>query len=166
MDIQIKKLSPHDIHDFSKLIEVFAVVFEMDDFKTPDDAYLQSLLNKPDFFVLVATFENSVIGGLTVYILHGYYSQKPTAYIYDVGVLSDYQRKGIGKKLIAYLTRYCKENGFEEAFVQAETDDLHAINFYRMTSISNELQATHFTYSVEKAKDDNKVPSNERKTNR
>ena len=148
MDIQIKKLSPHDIHDFSKLIEVFSVVFEMDAFKMPDDAYLQNLLRKPDFFVLVATFENSVIGGLTVYILHRYYSQKPTAYIYDVGVSSEFQRKGIGKQLIHYLTRYCKENGFEEAFVQAETDDLQAINFYRTTSISNELQATQFTYAI------------------
>src|SRR5687767_10686087 len=124
------------------------MVFDMDAFRMPDDAYLQNLLRKPDFFVLVATFENSVIGGLTVYILHSYYSQKPTVYIYDVGILSEFQRKGIGKKLINYLTRYCKENGFEEAFVQAETDDLQAINFYRTTSFSKELQAIHFTYSI------------------
>lgn len=150
MDIQIKKLSPCNIHDFSKLVEIFAMVFEMDAFKAPPDGDLQSPLNKPDFFVLVAIYENNVIGGLTVYILHSYYSQWLTAYIYDVGILSDYQLKGIGKKLITYLTQYCHENGFKEAFVQAETDDLQAINFFRATCISNELQTTHFTYSVEK----------------
>lgn len=157
MDIQIKKLSSQDIDDFTELIRIFEVVFEMDHFKIPDKQHLQNLLNKPDFFTLVAKYNNRIIGGLTVYILHRYYSTKASAYIYDVGVLTDYQRKGIGKKLITYLTHYCRENGFEDAFVQAETDDLQAVNFYRTTSFSNELPATHFTYSLEKTSaDDNK----------
>ena len=154
MDIQIKKLSSHDVRDFCELVEVFAAVFEMSAFKIPDDEYLQSLLNKPDFFALVATFENKVIGGLTVYVLHQYYTQNPIAYIYDVGILAAYQRKGIGQKLIRYLTSYCKESGFEEAFVQVETDDLQAMNFYRRTSFSNQLQATYFTYSAVKTNTD------------
>jgi aminoglycoside 3-N-acetyltransferase I len=94
---------------------------------------------------------NKVLGGLTGYILHNYYSTKPTAFIYDVGVLGDYQRKGVGKELITYLTEYCKENGFEQAYVEAETDDTQAVNFFRATSFSNALQATHFIYSFEEA---------------
>ena len=148
MEIEIKKLSSQDIKDFSELIKIFAVVFEMDNFKLPDEKYLQSLLTKPDFFSLVAKNNNTVIGGLTVYILHPYYSTKPVAYIYDVGVLPEFQRKGIGKKLIADLTDYCRENGFEEAYVEAETEDTQAVNFYRTTAYSHELQATHFTYSL------------------
>lgn len=155
MDIEIKKLSPQDIGDFSDLIRIFEIVFEMDNFKMPDEKYLQDLLSKPDFFTLVAKYNNKVLGGLTVYILHRYYSTKPIAYIYDIGVFTDYQRKGFGKKLITYLTNYCKENGFEDAYVEAETDDTQAVNFYRTTSFSNELQATHFTYSFDKSNTDN-----------
>jgi aminoglycoside 3-N-acetyltransferase I len=118
MDIEIKKLNPYDIDDFSELITIFGFVFEMDDLNIPDNKYLKSLLSKPNFLVLIAKYNNKVIGGLTVYVLHSYYSTRPIAYLYDVGVMTDYQRKGIGKQLISYLTQYCKENGFEEAYVE------------------------------------------------
>jgi aminoglycoside 3-N-acetyltransferase I len=147
MDIEIKKLSAQEIDDFSQLIDIFEVVFEMDNLKTHDAKHLQRLLSKPDFFALVAKCDDKVVGGLTVYVLHLYYSEKPIAYIYDIGVSADYQRKGIGKVLITYLANYCSENGFEEAYVQAETSDTKAVNFYRTTSFRYELQATQFTYS-------------------
>ena len=157
MNFEIKKLSAQDIDDFSDLIRIFELVFEIDHFKMPDEKHLLGLLSKPDFFALVARHDNKVLGGLTVYILHGYYSTKPTAYIYDVGVLGDYQRKGIGKKLMTYLTNYCKENGFEEAFVEAETGDTQAVNFYKTTAFSNQLQATHFTYSFDETNTGNET---------
>lgn len=149
MTSEIKTLSSQDTNDFVALIKIFSDVFEMKDLKIPAHKYLENLLNKPDFLVLVAKHDNTVIGGLTVYVLHRYYSTKPIAYIYDVGVMPNYQRKGIGKKLISYLTQYCEENNFEDAYVEAETDDTHAVNFYKTTQISSVLQATHFTYSFD-----------------
>ena len=74
-------------------------------------------LSGPNFFTFVAKYDNKVIGGLTVYILSCYYSIRPIDYIYDITVLSNNQRKGIGKKLITYLTNYYIENGFEEAYL-------------------------------------------------
>ncbi|WPP51381.1 GNAT family N-acetyltransferase [Catalinimonas niigatensis] len=149
MNVEIKKLDLKDTDEFVDLIKIFAVVFEMDDLKMPDNEYLRSLLAKPDFFVLIAQCDGKVIGGLTVYILHRYYSAKPVAYIYDVGVMPDYQRNGTGKKLISHLNKYCKDNNFEDAYVEAETNDTQAVNFYRTTPISSELQATHFTYTFD-----------------
>ncbi len=122
----------------------------MENSKIPSDNHLQSLLSKRDFLVLVAKSGGKVIGGLTVYILNQYYSSKPLAYMYDVGILTDYQRKGIGKKLISYFTNYCQENDFEEAYVEAQVEDINAIQFYNATAISSKLQATHFTYSFDK----------------
>ncbi len=147
MDIEIKKVAPDEIDDFSELIHVFESAFEMENFKIPDRNYLSNLLNKDDFMAIAVKFKNKVIGGLTVYILHPYYSSKPIAYIYDVAILDAYQRNGIGKKLIAFLIEYCKEHGFEDAYVQAETNDNNAVRFYQQTSISIELQAIQFTYS-------------------
>jgi aminoglycoside 3-N-acetyltransferase I len=149
MYIEIKLLTPQDSSDFADLIQIFALVFEQDDIAIPRKAYLTKLLDKPDFLVIVAKDEGKVIGGLTIHILHSYYAEKPVAYIYDVGVAPQYQRKGIGKMLISYLIDYCKQNNFEEAYVEAEYDDTHAINFYRQTPFSSELQAIHFTYSFD-----------------
>lgn len=147
MEMDIRKLAPQDTDDFIKLIEIYADVFEISNLNMPGKGYLQGLLSHPDFFVLIATCDGKVVGGLTVYLLHLYYTEKPVAYIYDMGVMTDYQRNGIGKRLIAYLTQYCRENGFEEAYVAAETGDTQAVNFYRTTPIRHELQATHFTYT-------------------
>lgn len=152
MDTEIKILKPKDTNDFIQLIDILSDVFKMEKFEIPDNSYLESFLNKPDFKVLVVKHNNKVIGGLTVYVLHSYFSIRPTAYIYDVGVMSTYQRKGIGKKMLSFLTKYCDENGFEEVYVEAESNDVEAVNFYKTTSLSTMLQATHFTYSFDNAK--------------
>ncbi|MFC4870739.1 GNAT family N-acetyltransferase [Negadavirga shengliensis] len=148
MDIEIKKLSFADLNDFIDLIRVFEDVFEMQNFNPPPSAHLQSLLDNSGFLVFVAKLQDKVIGGLTVYILDQYYSAKPLAYIYDLAVSVAHQRQGIGKKLISYLTEYCRENGFEEVFVQADRIDDYAIDFYRTTRPTNEEQVVHFYYTL------------------
>jgi aminoglycoside 3-N-acetyltransferase I len=95
MEIEFKILSSEDIGDFIELIKLFGDVFEMGSLKIPDNKHLEDLLKKPDFFALIAKNNNKVVGGLTVYILQRYYSTRPVAYIYDVGVMPDHQRTGI-----------------------------------------------------------------------
>lgn len=149
METEIKILSHKDISDFAELIDVFEDVFEMRNFIKPDTKYLEEVLTKPDFLVLIAKANNKVLGGLTVYILDQYYSKKPLAYICDLAVLKDFQRKGIGRALIKYLTDYCKRNGFDEVFVQADRVDDFALEFYRSTSPTNEEDVVHFYYSFQ-----------------
>ncbi|HXS36518.1 MAG TPA: GNAT family N-acetyltransferase [Flavipsychrobacter sp.] len=146
MSIELKTLTSQDIEDFSDLIDLFENVFEMKDFTKPDNKYLQGILAKPGFFALIAKIGNKVVGGLTVYVLDQYYSKKPLAYIYDVAIATEHQRQGIGKALIKYLIDFCREKGFEEAYVQADRVDDHAIEFYRSTKISSEGEVVQFSY--------------------
>lgn len=148
METEIKILSHQDIDDFVALIAVFAEVFEMKNFVKPNIDYLKNILTKPNFITVVAKKGNSVVGGLTVYILDQYYANKPLAYIYDLAVLKQFQRHGIGKALIKYLTDHCKENDFEEVFVQADRIDSYALDFYRSTKPTNEEDVIHFYYSL------------------
>jgi len=146
--MEIKKLDKNEISEFRNLIEIFNIVFE-NEFQLPPNKYLSHLLSNSDFIVFVVKINNQVVGGLTIYILHGYYSVKPSAYIYDVGIRPEFQRQGLGKNLITEVCRFCKENGFEEAYVEAESEDTQAVDFYRSTKFSNEMNAIHFTYSLE-----------------
>ena len=148
MSIELKTLTSQDIEDFSDLIDLFENVFEMKDFTKPDNKYLQGILAKPGFFALIAKIGNKVVGGLTVYVLDQYYSKKPLAYIYDVAIATEHQRQGIGKALIKHLVEFCKEKGFEEAYVQADRVDDHAIEFYRSTRISGEGDVVQFSYLI------------------
>jgi aminoglycoside 3-N-acetyltransferase I len=144
--MQINRLSKNEIDDFRDLIEIFKIVFE-NDIQIPSNQYLSKLLSNPDFIVFVVKIENKVVGGLTVYILHQYYSEKPLAYIYDVGIALDFQRKGLGKALMNEICAFCKINGFDDAYVEVEEEDIDAVNFYRKTNFSSEIGARHFTYS-------------------
>ncbi|MBX2967700.1 MAG: GNAT family N-acetyltransferase [Cyclobacteriaceae bacterium] len=144
--MEIKRLNQNETADFKILIEIFNEVFE-NNVGIPGDEHLGKLLANPDFMVFVVKLNNNVVGGLTLYVLHQYYNVKPLAYIYDVGISPNFQGQGLGKKLMEEVCAFCNKNGFEEAYVEAENDDLDAINFYKKTRFSNELLARHFTYS-------------------
>lgn len=148
MQIEVQILNPNDSCKLNELISIFEIVFEMEHFKRPSVTYLQQLLNKETFFAVIAMTESKIIAGLTVYVLHQYYSDRPLAYLYDLAVLPEYQRMGVGKMLVAFTNEYCREKGFEEVFVQADKVDTHALEFYRSTKPTNEEQVIHFYYRL------------------
>ena len=147
MNLQIRKLNSHDLDKFIALIRVFENVFEMKNFKIPNQGHLEKLLENDSFFVFVALIDGKVIGGLTSYTLQQYYSDRALVYIYDLAVLTEFQRKGIGKKLISEILGYCKGIGIEEVFVQADEVDDHALEFYNSTGGIAE-KVVHFYYPL------------------
>lgn len=148
MKLELQILQSHNLDELKELILLFEDVFEMKNFKIPDETHLRKLLAKENFFAVVAKTNDKIIGGLTIYVLDQYYSHKPLAYIYDLAVLTNYQRKGVGKSLIAFTNNFCKQKGFEEVFVQADKVDDYAIDFYRTTKPTNEEQVVHFYYTL------------------
>ncbi len=51
---------------------------------------------------------------------------------------------------MAHVFKFCEQNGFKDAYVEAESDDLDAVHFYRKTDFRIEMKATHFTSTFEK----------------
>lgn len=149
MKTEIEILQSTDLGGMNELISVFEKVFEMKNLVRPSNAHLANLLQSDNFFVVVAMAQNRVIAGLTIYILQQYYSEKPLAYIFDLAVLAEHQRKGIGKSLIKFTNDYCRQKGFEGVFVQADKVDDYAIDFYRLTKPTSEEQVVHFDYNLE-----------------
>lgn len=147
MRIEIQKLSYRDIDGFIELLDVFEEVFEMKNFELPGTKHLEALLDKEDFFVFVALSEGKIVGGLTAYSLMQYFSASPLVYIYDVAVLKQYQRQGVGKKLLLGIKDYCKETGIEEIIVQADEADEHAIDFYHSTG-AKAAKVVQFYYGL------------------
>lgn len=143
--MEVKKLNVTDVSDFRSLVEIFKIAFENEE-EIADSIQLAKLLSNPDFLVFVVKKNNIIVGGLTIYLLHSYYHSKPVAYIYDVAISPAFQGQGLGKKLISKVCKYCATHGFEDAYVEAESDDIAAVNFYRKTNYSSEIAAIHFTY--------------------
>ena len=150
MKTEIKILAEGDLTEFGELLTVFEETFEMKNFVPPGNAHLADLLKRDDFIAVVAKADGRIIAGMSVYILQQYYSVRPLAYIYDLAVLPPYQRKGTGRRLINFITAYCRKKGIEEVFVQADKVDGYALDFYRSTQPTGEEDVSHFYYSLNK----------------
>lgn len=142
-----KRLGSIDLPYLKALIRVYEEVFEMENFTLPSDSYLQTLLRRDGLMFFVAMFEGKVIGGLTAHVLPSVYFESAEVYIYDLGVKTSFQRKGVGRKLMASLSEYCKEQGYKEIFVQADLADQHAMDFYQATGGQAE-RVVHYSYAL------------------
>lgn len=144
----IQLLGPHELPAFRQLVQLFIEVFEHEQ-PLLSDEQLASVLAHPDFLVFVATHQGSVVGGLTLHVLHSYCRVQPTAYFYDLAVATAWQRQGIGKALMAHACEYCQQAGFETAYIAAEAADTEAVAFYRQTGYSSAMWVWHFTYQLQ-----------------
>lgn len=147
---EIQKLAPQNVGELFELLSVFDKVFEPGKVSYTKHGHVGKLVNDPHFIAMVAKQNGKVIAGLTAHVLNNYGLLKPSVYLYDLAVLPAHQRQGIGKRLVATLMEYCITKGYKEIFVQAEADDVDAINFYRSTPISGEMNATQFYYTLAK----------------
>jgi aminoglycoside 3-N-acetyltransferase I len=143
---EIKQLTKEDLSTFNSLIDLFNMVFEEEP-RIRKEAHLLKLLGSNNFIAIAAISENEVVGGLTAYELPMVYSEYSEIFLYDLAVKPEYQRMGIGERLIQSLKDYCIKNGIKEFFVLAHEEDVHAIEFYRATGGKSE-RVVNFLYEA------------------
>lgn len=150
MSYRCRQIGTSDLDFVHQLLEVFGTAFE--DPATyrgavPSDAYLRSLLTKPNVIVLVAVGEAGVIGGLVAYVLDKLEQQRSEIYIYDLAVAEPHRRQGVATALIQLLQRIGKERGAYVIYVQADLVDEPAICLYQSLGIREDV--LHFDLPVE-----------------
>jgi aminoglycoside 3-N-acetyltransferase I len=97
-----------------------------------DDASLDELLARPDFWALgAADDESQLLGGLTAHQLPMTHHAGSALFIYDIAVQAEHQRRGIGRLLVATLRELAAQHGIDDVFVLADNEDQHALDFYR-----------------------------------
>lgn len=136
-----------NVQELEILTKLFIRVFEIEHPSKPDGLYLKKLFRENHFFAVVAIVNHSIAGGLTAYLLPSYTSSKPMAYVHDLAVLTQFQRSGIGKKILNYTKMHCKNIGVEELFLHTHEDE-RTIRFYRNTQPSEEEKVRLFSYRL------------------
>ena len=144
---EVRRLAKEDLSVFSSLIRLFNIVFEEAESSISSEANLLRLLSNNHFIALAAIDDTQVVGGLTAYVLPMYYSEFPEIFLYDLAVKPEYQRIGVGKRLIHDLKEYCVKHGVKVFFVLAHEEDEHAIEFYRSTGGKSE-KVVNFLYKT------------------
>src|SRR5262249_8726307 len=102
MDIRIKRLTAGEQTLSRDLFIMMAEVFE-EACEPLSDSYLYRLLSRDEFWALAAYAGDEVVGGITAHTLPMTRSESAELFIYDVAVRKDYQRKGIGRRLMTAL---------------------------------------------------------------
>ncbi len=124
-----------------------AAVFE-EDHEGLGDAYVNALLAREDTWVLAATLDDEVVGGLTAHSLPMTRAEAREIFIYDVAVRPDHQRRGVGRLLMSRLAQLARHARVSLLFVPADDEDTHALDFYRALG-GAASRVTFFTFAAD-----------------
>ncbi len=141
--VSIRRLRAEDAELAIATFEMMAEVFE-DPREPMSVAYVRRLLERDDFWVLAATAGARAIGGVTAHALPLTRVEGLELFIYDLAVHPDFQRRGVGRALMTELTTQAANAGIPVAWVPADNEDEHALEFYRSLGAA-ESPVTVFT---------------------
>ena len=134
-----------DLGTLKQMLKVLGEVFdEMSTYqdKIASDAYLESRLMDDSFIALAATAEGRTVGALAAYVLKKFEQERAEIYIYDLGVLEPFRRRGVATGLINKVREVAREIGAYVIFVQADSGDEPAIRLYE--SLGTREDVHHF----------------------
>ena len=141
-----KRLTVGDRDLARRVFATMAAVFDEDASATLSDEYLDRLLGRPEFWALAALRGDDVLGGLTAHTLPMTRAEVSELFIYDLAVRPEFQRQGVGRALVAALRVAGSAEGINDAFVPADNEDTHALDFYRAVG-GDPASVTIFSFS-------------------
>jgi len=96
-----------------------------------DLAYMRTFLSDDRHYLIAAYADDTPVGFILGYRLHRVDGPRSMMLLYEVGVLEQYRRRGIGRALVDELKRLAEENGCLKMFVATETSNGPAMALYR-----------------------------------
>ncbi len=142
--VAIKKLT--NLQEIKELIIVFSLAF--DSSYDPKDEYLLSMLKNNSCVILGAVVEGRIVGGVVLFEMTPIHGTKEL-YIYDIAVHPEFQKRGVGKKLMEAIKEEARTRGVGTIFVEAESEDEGAVAFYRALG-GEEVMVNHFNFSSQR----------------
>ncbi len=128
-DVGVVRLGPGDLDRARAMFSLLDDVFGADAEELADD-YVSGLLARRDFWAVAALVGDEVVGGLTAHELVMTRGEGRELFVYDLAVLPEMQRSGIGRRLIDAVVAGAAADAIEGVFVLADNDDDHALKFY------------------------------------
>lgn len=126
----VHRLTPADRAVARELFLTMAAVFEVDAVPL-GDAYLDRLLARSDFRAFAAVDGDRVVGGLRAHVLPMTTSERSELFLYDIAVVPEQQRRGVGRALVEAVREMAAAEGVDVVWVPADNEDTHALDFYR-----------------------------------
>jgi len=142
-DIIIRKLQKDDLwKGFLITLDSLRQASNID--KKTAEKIFDKINSNPDHIVAVAVIEGKIVGSTTLLIETKFiHNGGRVGHIEDVVVDKEYQRKGIGEKIITYLLRYAKDQGCYKTILDC-VDDVKP--FYEKLGFKHNANALRFDH--------------------
>ncbi len=143
-DITIRKLQKDDLwNGFLLTLDSLRQASNID--KKTAEKIFDKINSNPDHIIAVAVIEGKIVGSTTLLIETKFiHNGGKVGHIEDVVVDKEYQRKGIGEKIITYLLRYAKDQGCYKTILDCVDD---VMPFYEKLGFKHNANALRFDHN-------------------
>lgn len=123
--IEVKRLQAGDEALAAEVLQTF--------FLEPHHDYVDTFLQNPLNYLLVAYWEKVAVGVLLGYELQRPETPQPKFFAYEMEVLDAQRGRGIGKTLINVFKQFCKDRNASELFLVTNRSNIPAMRLYAST---------------------------------
>jgi ribosomal protein S18 acetylase RimI-like enzyme len=99
----------------------------------PDKDYLQKFIADDRTYLLASFIDDLIVGYTLAYRFPSLYAAEYLAYLYDIEVLPQYRRKGVGRKLVEAITELLKKDGVTELWLGTAVDNVEGQALFQAT---------------------------------
>lgn len=142
-NITIRKLQKEDLwNGFLLTLDSLRQASNID--KKTAEKIFDKINSNPEHIIAVAMIEGKVVGSTTLLIETKFiHNGGKVGHIEDVVVDKEYQRKGIGEKIIMYLLKYAKDQGCYKTILDC-ADEVKP--FYEKLGFKHNANALRFDH--------------------
>jgi aminoglycoside 3-N-acetyltransferase I len=149
-DMRIRRLQIGEEADAIRAIHVLKPQSEREGHDASED-HMRRLLQRDDNYLIVASQpDGSPAGFLIAYRVPRVDRDMNMIYLYEIAVLSEFRRQGIGTKMIDLLKQECRGNDILNIWVGTELSNTAARRLYESTGAKPSSEhIIEFTYRTE-----------------
>lgn len=120
-----RRLQSQDTALFQQLIRSFRKT------PAPPDERIKELLERNSHIYLAAFASELPVGWAVGYVIERF--EAPELYLYEIDVLADWRRQGVGTRLVEVMKHYAQALGAQNMFVFTDSDNQPAQGLYHTT---------------------------------
>lgn len=148
--MEITRLKEGDFTLAEKIIITFPQDLSDNDIPA-SEKHIENLLVNENCYLLAAVDDQRIAGFALAYTFPSFYTTANTAYLYDIEVLPDYRKRGIGRKLIEQLHTALKKDNVNEIWLGTAIENAPAQKLFSSTGAEKEEEAFYeYFYYLDK----------------
>ena len=144
MEFQILRLTNKDNYLIQNLIADFLTSDE-----SPTSEHIINALQDDRTYLYVAKAEQQILAYCLVYKFPSIYSNHNLAYLYDIEVLKEFRKKGIGKEIILKIKEQLTKDNVLELWLGTSTNNISGHALFSKTGAEKSIETFNdYTYQL------------------